>query len=212
MDAENKEVIATGEPDNVEWRGLLDDVSRFCPSNTAHRLDKDPGEKKDINSSGTAGPAAEDAIPPENGEDQEEKEMSNDELRRKISFVLRRYDPIEGDKNEYEVFMPDGNSKKIMLNDTTTVWDLTDRMDKWIGPRMLFMGLRSRKARKNARGEYEWTDRTITRESTMPWTLKEIHEEHKWVLVVCFRSEKEGRDVTEPWAGLLNRPSGAGRG
>ena len=196
MDGENKEVVTTGVPS-------------VTPDNNNSPVAEDPGEKKDINSSGTARPAAEDAIPSENGEDQEEKEMSNDELREKISFVLGRYDPIEGDKNEYEVFMPDGSSKKITLNNTTTVWDLTYRMDKWIGPRMLFMGLRSRKARKNARGEYVWTDRTITRESTMPWTMKEIHEEHKWVLVVCFRSEKEWRDVTEPWGGLLNRRYGA---
>jgi hypothetical protein len=37
---------AVQEPDDVEWRGLLDDVSRFCPSNTAHRLDEESEEEE----------------------------------------------------------------------------------------------------------------------------------------------------------------------
>ena len=128
--------------------------------------------------------------------------MGNDQLKRKISFVLQKFDPYYGEKEEYTLFMPDGSSKQIMVNDTTTIWDLTARLDKYVGPRMLYVGLRSRKARKNARGEYEFTDRTITRESTMPWTMKEVHKKHKWVMVVCFRSEKEWRDVTAPWKGV----------
>ena len=223
VNSENKEVVTTGD------NGVTDNNNTLVA--------EDPGNKKDINSAGTAEPAAENSIPPESGvnkekisvpaeggenkeknsvpaesgENEEEEEMGIDQLKRKISFVLQRFDPYYGEKEEYDLFLPDGSKKSIMVNDTTTVWDLTERLDQWVGPRMLYVGLRSRKARKNARGEYEFTDRTITRESTMPWTMKEVHEEHKWVLVVCFRSEKEWRDVTEPWAGLLNRPSGAGR-
>ena len=198
-DSKDNEVVTTGD------NGVNDNNN----SNTL--VAESPSEKNDINSAGTAEPAAKNTVPPENGENEEEKEMGNDQLKRKISFVLQKFDPYYGEKEEYTLFMPDGSSKTIMINDSTTVWDLTERLDKYVGPRMLYVGLRSRKARKNARGEYEFTDRTITRESTMPWTMKEVHEEHKWVLVVCFRSEKEWRDVTEPWAGLLNRPSGAGR-
>ena len=185
VNSENKEVVTTGD------NGVTD-------NNSNSPVAEDPGEKKDINNA-------------EDGEDQEEKEMGNDQLKRKISFVIQKFDPYYGEKEEYELFMPDGTSKTIMVNDTTTVWDLTERLDQWVGPRMLYVGLRRRKARKNARGEYEFTDRTTTGESTMPWTMKEVHEEHKWEMVVCYRSEKEWRDVTEPWAGLLNRPSGAGR-
>ena len=184
MDAENEKVVTTSDNSDTD--------------NSNSPVADNPGERKDINNA-------------EGGEEQEEKEMDNEQLKRKISFVLQKFDPYYGEKEEYELFLPDGTSKSIMVNDTTTVWDLTERLDQWVGPRMLYVGLRGKKAIKNARGEYEFTNRIITRESTMPWTMKEIHEEHKWVLVVCFRSEKEWRDVTEPWAGLLNRPSGAGR-
>ena len=192
MDAENKEVVTTGD-------------TSVTPDNSNSPVADNPGEKKDINSAGTAEPAAKNSVPPESGENEEEEEMGNDQLNRKISFVIQKFDPYYGEKEEYDLFLPDGSKKSIMVNDTTTVWDLTERLDQWVGPRMLYVGLRSRKARKNARGEYEFTDRTITRESTMPWTMKEVHEEHKWVMVVCFRSEKEWRDVTAPWKeALLN--------
>ena len=188
-DSKDNEVVTTGD------NGVNDNNN----SNTL--VAESPSEKKDINSAGTAEPEAKNNVPPESGENEEEEEMGNDQLKRKISFVLQKFDPYYGEKEEYTLFMPDGSSKQIMVNDTTTIWDLTERLDKYVGPRMLYVGLRSRKARKNARGEYEFTDRTITRESTMPWTMKEVHKEHKWVMVVCFRSEKEWRDVTEPWAG-----------
>ena len=189
-DSKDNEVVTTGD------NGVNDNNN----SNTL--VAESPSEKKDINSAGTAEPAAKNNVPPESGENEEEKEMGNDQLKRKISFVLQKFDPYYGEKEEYTLFMPDGSSKQIMVNDTTTIWDLTARLDKYVGPRMLYVGLRSRKARKNARGEYEFTDRTITRESTMPWTMKEVHKEHKWVMVVCFRSEKEWRDVTAPWKGV----------
>ena len=189
MDAENsenKEVVTTGD------NGVTD-------NNSNSPVAEDPGEKKDINSTGTAGPAAENTIPPENGEDQEEKEMSNDQLKRKISFVLQRYDPVDGEKEEYKLFMPDGSSKSIMVNDTTTIWSLTKRLDKWIGSRMLFVGLRREKVRRNARGELEYTGRLTTGESTLPWQMKEV-KEHEWEMVVCFRSEKEWR--LQEWPGV----------
>ena len=189
-DSKDNEVVTTGD------NGVNDNNN----SNTL--VAESPSEKNDINSAGTAEPAAKNTVPPENGENEEEKEMGNDQLKRKISFVLQKFDPYYGEKEEYTLFMPDGSSKTIMINDSTTVWDLTERLDKYVGPRMSYVGLRSRKARKNARGEYEFTDRTITRESTMPWTMKEVHKEHKWVMVVCFRSEKEWRDVTAPWKGV----------
>ena len=176
MDAENsenKEVVTTGD------NGVTDD-------NNNTLVAENPRGKKDINNA-------------EDGEDQEEKEMGNDQLKRKISFVLQKFDPYYGEKEEYKLFMPDGSSKTIMVNDTTTVWDLTKRLDEWVGPRMLFVGLRRKQVRRNARGELEYTGRLTTGESTLPWTMKEVHKEHKWVMVVCFRSEKEWRDVTEPW-------------
>ena len=173
--SENKEVVTTGD------NGVT--------NNSNSPVAEDPGEEKDINNA-------------EDGENQEEKEMGNDQLKRKISFVIQRFDPYYGEKEEYELFMPDGTSKTIMVNDTTTVWDLTERLDQWVGPRMLYVGLRRRKARRNARGEYEYTGRITTGEATMPWTMKEVHKEHKWVMVVCFRSEKEWRDVTAPWKGV----------
>ena len=150
MDAENKEVATTGD-------------TSVTPDNSNSPVADNPGERKDINSAGTAEPAAKNTVPPESGENEEEKEMGNDQLNRKISFVIQKFDPYYGEKEEYDLFLPDGSKKSIMINDTTTVWDLTERLDQWVGPRMLYVGLRSRKARKNARGEYEFTDRTITR-------------------------------------------------
>ena len=178
MDAENnenKKVVTTGD------NGVTD-------NNSNSPVAEDPGEEKDINNA-------------EDGENQEEKEMGNDQLKRKISFVIQKFDPYYGEKEEYELFMPDGTSKTIMVNDTTTIFNLTERLDQWVGPRMLYVGLRRRKARKNANGEYEYTGRITTGEATMPWSMKEVHKEHKWVMVVCFRSEKEWRDVTGPWVG-----------
>ena len=186
MDAKNKEVVTTGD-------------NGVTPDNSNSLVAADPSEKKDINSGGTAGPAAENTIPPDSSEDQEEKEMSNDQLKRKISFVLQRFDPDYGEKEEYELFMPDGSSKTIMVNDNTTVWDLTKRLDKWVGPRMLFVGLRREKVRRNARGELEYTGRLTTGESTLPWQMKEV-KEHKWEMVVCARSEKEWR--LQEWPGV----------
>ena len=169
MDAENsenKEVVTTGD------NGVTDD-------NNNTLVAENPRGKKDINNT-------------EDGEDQEEKEMGNEQLKRKISFVLQKFDPYYGEKEEYNMFMPDGSSKSIMVNDTTTVWDLTKRLDEWVGPRMLYVGLRRQQARKNERGEYEYTGRLITGEPTLPWPMKEV-KKHKWVMVVCFRSEKEWR-------------------
>ena len=167
MDAENsenKEVVTTGD------NGVTDD-------NNNTLVAENPRGKKDINNT-------------EDGEDQEEKEMSNDQLKRKISFVLQKFDPEYGEKEEYQLFLPDGSSKTIMVNDNTTVVDLTERLDKWVGPRMLFVGLRRKQARKNERGEYEYTGRVITGETVVPWYMKEV-KERKWEMVVCFRSEKE---------------------
>ena len=128
--------------------------------------------------------------------------MGNDQLNRKISFVIQKFDPYYGEKEEYTLFMPDGSSKQIMVNDTTTIWDLTARLDKYVGPRMLYVGLRRKQVRKNEyTGEYEYTGRIITGESTMPWSMKEV-EKHKWAMVICFRSEKEWKDVTAPWKGV----------
>ena len=177
MDAENsenKEVVTTGD------NGVTDD-------NNNTLVAENPKGKKDINNA-------------EGGEDQEEKEMGNEQLKRKISFVLQKFDPYYGEKEEYKLFMPDGSSKSIMVNDTTTVWDLTERLDKWVGPRMMYVGLRRKQAKKNARGEYVYTGRITTGEATMPWSMKEV-KKHKWAMVVCFRSEKEWVDVTAPWKG-----------
>ena len=127
-------------------------------------------DRKDINSAGTAEPAAKNTVPPESGENEEEEEMGNDQLKRKISFVLQKLDPYYGEKEEYTLFMPDGSSKQIMVHATTTIWDLTERLDKYVGPRMMYVGLRRTQVRKNARGEYEYTGRIITGESTMPWS------------------------------------------
>ena len=175
--SENKEVVTTGD------NGVTD-------NNSNSPVAEDPGEKKDINSTGTAGPAAENTIPPESSENLEEKEIDNGQLNRKITFVLQRFDPEYGEKEEYQLFLPDGSSKTIMVNDNTTVVDLTKRLDEWVGPRMLFVGLRRKQARRNARGEYEYTGRVTTGETVMPWLMKEVKEK-KWEMVVCFRSEKE---------------------
>ena len=64
---------------------------------------------------------------------------------------------------------------------------------------MLFVGLRREKVRVNAEGEYEYTGRLTTGESTMPWQMKEV-KEHEWEMVVCFRSEKEWR--LQEWPGV----------
>ena len=176
-DSKNKEVVTTGD------NGVTDNNN----SNTL--VAENPRGKKDINNA-------------EDGEDQEEKEMGNDQLKRKISFVLQKFDPYYGEKEEYTLFMPDGSSKQIMVNDTTTIWDLTERLDKYVGPRMMYVGLRRKQVRKNEyTGEYEYTGRIITGESTMPWSMKEV-EKHKWAMVICFRSEKEWKDVTAPWKGV----------
>ena len=189
-DSKDNEVVTTGD------NGVNDNNN----SNTL--VAESPSEKNDINSAGTAEPAAKNTVPPENGENEEEKEMGNDQLKRKISFVLQKFDPYYGEKEEYTLFMPDGSSKQIMVNDTTTVWDLTERLDKYVGPRMMYVGLRRKQVRKNEyTGEYEYTGRIITGESTMPWSMKEV-EKHKWAMVICFRSEKEWRDVTAPWKGV----------
>ena len=189
-DSKDNEVVTTGD------NGVNDNNN----SNTL--VAESPSEKKDINSAGTAEPAAKSNVPPESGENEEEKEMGNDQLKRKISFVLQKFDPYYGEKEEYTLFMPDGSSKQIMVNDTTTVWDLTERLDKYVGPRMMYVGLRRKQVRKNEyTGEYEYTGRIITGESTMPWSMKEV-EKHKWAMVICFRSEKEWRDVTAPWKGV----------
>ena len=189
-DSKDNEVVTTGD------NGVNDNNN----SNTL--VAESPSEKNDINSAGTAEPAAKYNVPPESGENEEEKEMGNDQLKRKISFVLQKFDPYYGEKEEYTLFMPDGSSKQIMVNDTTTVWDLTERLDKYVGPRMMYVGLRRKQVRKNEyTGEYEYTGRIITGESTMPWSMKEV-EKHKWAMVICFRSEKEWRDVTAPWKGV----------
>ena len=189
-DSKDNEVVTTGD------NGVNDNNN----SNTL--VAESPSEKKDINSAGTAEPAAKNNVPPESGENEEEKEMGNDQLKRKISFVLQKFDPYYGEKEEYTLFMPDGSSKQIMVNDTTTVWDLTERLDKYVGPRMMYVGLRRKQVRKNEyTGEYEYTGRIITGESTMPWSMKEV-EKHKWAMVICFRSEKEWKDVTAPWKGV----------
>ena len=189
-DSKDNEVVTTGD------NGVNDNNN----SNTL--VAESPSEKNDINSAGTAEPAAKNTDPPENGENEEEKEMGNDQLKRKISFVLQKFDPYYGEKEEYTLFMPDGSSKQIMVNDTTTVWDLTERLDKYVGPRMMYVGLRRKQVRKNEyTGEYEYTGRIITGESTMPWSMKEV-EKHKWAMVICFRSEKEWKDVTAPWKGV----------
>ena len=189
-DSKDNEVVTTGD------NGVNDNNN----SNTL--VAESPSEKKDINSAGTAEPAAKNNVPPESGENEEEKEMGNDQLKRKISFVLQKFDPYYGEKEEYTLFMPDGSSKQIMVNDTTTIWDLTARLDKYVGPRMLYVGLRRKQVRKNEyTGEYEYTGRIITGESTMPWSMKEV-EKHKWAMVICFRSEKEWKDVTAPWKGV----------
>ena len=188
-DSKDNEVVTTGD------NGVNDNNN----SNTL--VAESPSEKKDINSAGTAEPEAKNNVPPESGENEEEEEMGNDQLKRKISFVLQKFDPYYGEKEEYTLFMPDGSSKQIMVNDTTTVWDLTGRLDKYVGPRMMYVGLRRKQVRKNEyTGEYEYTGRIITGESTMPWSMKEV-EKHKWAMVICFRSEKEWRDVTAPWMG-----------
>ena len=189
-DSKDNEVVTTGD------NGVNDNNN----SNTL--VAESPSEKKDINSAGTAEPAAKNNVPPESGENEEEEEMGNDQLKRKISFVLQKFDPYYGEKEEYTLFMPDGSSKQIMVNDTTTVWDLTERLDKYVGPRMMYVGLRRKQVRKNEyTGEYEYTGRIITGESTMPWSMKEV-EKHKWAMVICFRSEKEWKDVTAPWKGV----------
>ena len=189
-DSKDNEVVTTGD------NGVNDNNN----SNTL--VAESPSEKNDINSAGTAEPAAKNNVPPESGENEEEKEMGNDQLKRKISFVLQKFDPYYGEKEEYTLFMPDGSSKQIMVNDTTTVWDLTERLDKYVGPRMMYVGLRRKQVRKNEyTGEYEYTGRIITGESTMPWSMKEV-EKHKWAMVICFRSEKEWKDVTAPWKGV----------
>ena len=189
-DSKDNEVVTTGD------NGVNDNNN----SNTL--VAESPSEKKDINSAGTAEPAAKNNVPPESGENEEEEEMGNDQLKRKISFVLQKFDPYYGEKEEYTLFMPDGSSKQIMVNDTTTVWDLTERLDKYVGPRMMYVGLRRKQVRKNEyTGEYEYTGRIITGESTMPWSMKEV-EKHKWAMVICFRSEKEWKDATAPWKGV----------
>ena len=189
-DSKDNEVVTTGD------NGVNDNNN----SNTL--VAESPSEKKDINSAGTAEPEAKNNVPPESGENEEEEEMGNDQLKRKISFVLQKFDPYYGEKEEYTLFMPDGSSKQIMVNDTTTVWDLTERLDKYVGPRMMYVGLRRKQVRKNEyTGEYEYTGRIITGESTMPWSMKEV-EKHKWAMVICFRSEKEWKDVTAPWKGV----------
>ena len=182
MDAENSEnkEVATTDDNGV------DDNNNNTKKGVL--VAEDPSEKKDINSADTADLAAKDTIPPESGENLEEKEVDNDHLNRKIVFVLQRFDPDYGEKEEYQLYLPDGSSQVIVVNDNTTIVDLTERLDKWVDPRMLFVGIRRKQIGRNGR----YTGRVVTQDVIMPWFMKEI-KKHKWEMVVCFRSEKESR-------------------
>ena len=180
MDAENSEnnEVATPGDNGVDYNN----------NNTKEGalVAEDPSERKDINSADTADLAAKDTIPPEGGENLEEKEIGNDQLNRKIVFVLQKFDPDYGDKEEYQLYLPDGSSDMVVVNDTTTIVDLTERLDEWVGPRMLFVGIRRKQIGRN--GQY--TGRLVTQDVKMPWYMKDI-KKYKWEMVVCFRSEKE---------------------